>query len=313
MIKPRKKYRRRFLVVGRKPIEEYSVVITSGGNGSVTVDGVAGDYIATVPEGTVLTVSATADAHYGFTAWSDGETDNPRTITVTGDLNLTASFAIDTYIVNVIAGANGSVSVNGTVGNYSQLVAYGTQLEIAATPAMGYDFTAWSDGVSSTTRTVTVTGDVTLSAAFAIQTFTVSISAGANGSVSVNGTPGDYLQTVNYGTALVLEATPSTGYDFTMWSDGDGNSQRIIAVTGDVTLSAAFAIQTFSVSVTAGQNGSVSVNGVSGNYSQTVSYGTVLTVEATGNTGYSFTQWSDGSSANPRTVTVTSDLSLTSA
>ena len=69
----------------------------------------------------------------------------------------------------------------------------------------------------------------------------------------------------------------------------------------------------YNVNISAGSNGTVSVNGVSGNYSQSVPSGTVLTIEGTGNTGYDFDEWSDGNSDNPRTITVTSDLTLTAS
>ena len=313
-----KKPRGRFFIVGKpggQPVAEWTVTVTAGSNGSVSVDGVAGDYVATVPDGTVLTLSATASEHYSFSQWSDGSTSATRTVTVTGDLNLTASFAIDTYIVNVVAGANGSVSVDGVSGNYSQYVPYGTQLEVEATPAIGYDFTAWSDGDGNSQRIIAVTGDVTLSAAFAIQTFSVSVTAGQNGSVSVNGTAGNYSQTVSYGTVLVIEATGNTGYSFTQWSDGSSTNPRTVTIASDLSLTSAYAIQTFSVSLSAGANGSVSVNGtpVVGTYTDTVGYGTQITIEATPDSHYSFTQWSDGVSTNPRTLTVTSNTTLSAA
>lgn len=69
----------------------------------------------------------------------------------------------------------------------------------------------------------------------------------------------------------------------------------------------------YNVNISAGSNGTVSVNGVSGDYSQSVPSGTVLTIEGTGNTGYDFDEWSDGNSDNPRTITVTSDLTLTAS
>ena len=70
------------------------------------------------------------------------------------------------YLVTITAGSNGSVTVNGVSGNYSQRVAAGTTLTIEGTGDAGYDFDEWSDGVSTNPRTVTVTGDLTLSASF---------------------------------------------------------------------------------------------------------------------------------------------------
>ncbi len=43
-------------------------------------------------EGTTATLTATANDSYVFAGWSDGNTDNPRTITVSQDMNLTAFF-----------------------------------------------------------------------------------------------------------------------------------------------------------------------------------------------------------------------------
>jgi uncharacterized repeat protein (TIGR02543 family) len=62
------------------------------------------------------------------------------------------------------------VSVNGVTGNYSQSVAYNTQLTLVATPDSGYVFDGWSDGDTNATRTITVTNDLTLTAAFDVST-----------------------------------------------------------------------------------------------------------------------------------------------
>jgi hypothetical protein len=48
---------------------------------------------------------------YHFVQWSDASTANPRTDTnVTGNITVTASFAINTYTLTYTAGANGSIS-----------------------------------------------------------------------------------------------------------------------------------------------------------------------------------------------------------
>ena len=293
----------------------FSVNISAGANGTVSVNGVAGDYSQSVAEGTVLTLEATPSTGYDFTAWSDGNTDNPRTLTVTAPVSLTSAYAAETYVVSIASEDTdeGNVIVNGVQGDYSQTVSYGTQITLSVSPAQHYDFVMWSDGVVSENRTVTVTGPLTLTAVFVVESFNVTISAGQNGTVTVNGVTGDYQATVPYNTQLTASATANTGYDFNQWSDGSSTASRTIYVTSDVSLIASFAVQTFQVSITAGQNGTVSVNGTPGNYSQTVNYGTQLTLEATPSTGYSFTAWSDGNTDNPRTLTVTAPVSLTSA
>ena len=144
------------------------------------------------------------------------------------------------YNVSVSAGSNGTVSVNGTTGNYSQSVAQGTVLTLAATPSTNYQFTQWSDGNTNASRSITVNGNITLTAAFAAIMHTVSISAGSNGTVSVNGTTGNYSQSVQQGTVLTIQANPNTNYEFTQWSDGNTNNPRTLTVTGNTTLTAAF-------------------------------------------------------------------------
>ena len=91
----------------------YAVSISAGSNGSVTVNGVTGNYTATVPSGTTLTIEGTADSNYQFDEWSDGNTDNPRIITVNSDITLSAAFeAISNYFyVEDISGSDNTLSI----------------------------------------------------------------------------------------------------------------------------------------------------------------------------------------------------------
>ncbi len=150
-----------------------------------------------------------------------------------------------------------------------------------------------------------------------VQPCSVSISAGANGLISVDGgTPtSSYSGTVNYGTQITIQAIPDTDYEFDSWSDGDSTNPRTLTVDSDVSLTATFQaqVQYYSVSVSAGSNGSVSVNGVSGDYSDSVASGTTLTLVATANNGYQFSQWSDGDTNATRTITVTGNVTLTAS
>ncbi len=170
----------------------------------------------------------------------------------------------------------------------------------------GYHFVDWSDGSTANPRTDTnVTANVGVTANFAINTFTLSYTAGTGGSLT-----GETSQTVNYGEdGTAVTAVPDTGYHFVNWSDGStANPRTDTNVTADVAVTANFAINTFSLSYTAGANGSLT-----GETSQTVNYGGDGTaVEAVANTGYHFVNWSDGSTANPRTDTnVTANVAVT--
>ncbi len=69
-------------------INQYEVVVESDGKGIVTGSG-------TYDYGTEVTIEAIADEGYHFVKWSDGNIENPRTIVVTEDVELTAEFELD--------------------------------------------------------------------------------------------------------------------------------------------------------------------------------------------------------------------------
>ena len=111
------------------------------------------------------------------------------------------------------------------------------------------------------------------------------------------------------GSVAILRATPNEGYSFLRWSDGNTDNPRYITVTKDLTLTAEFAKkitgEAYTISVSCNtEHGSVSGGG---EYEK----GSTAIIKATPNEGYSFLQWSDGNTDNPRNITVTNDLNLT--
>ena len=106
---------------------------------------------------------------------------------------------------------------------------------------------------------------------------------------------------VLFEAAITIPNTPTKmGYTFVGWD----NTVPVTMPAEDVTLIALFTIHTYSVILTADQNGTVSGGG-------TYNYGESVTITATPNDGYTFSQWSDGNTDNPRTFTVTEDIELT--
>ena len=121
------------------------------------------------------------------------------------------------------------------------------------------------DGVSVGTVTTydftNVTADHTISASFAIDTFTITASSGANGSVTPAGDT-----TVNYGGSQSYAITPDLGYHVADVlvdgvSVGAVTTYDFTGVTADHTISASFAIDTFEITASAGANGSVAPDG----------------------------------------------------
>ncbi len=111
-------------------------------------------------------IQATPAEGFRFVQWNDGNTDNPRTVTVTSDTTFTGLFASSsTCYVRISANDPTMGSVVGS-GGYEQ----GTTATIAAVPAEGYRFVQWSDGNTDNPRTLTVTEDISLTAEFASAT-----------------------------------------------------------------------------------------------------------------------------------------------
>lgn len=188
----------------------------------------------------------------------------------------------------------------GTVtggGTYNE----GTTVTLTATPANGYHFTQWNDGNTNATRTITVTADATYIASFEANapnqyTITVQSANPTMGTVSGGGT-------YNAGTNVTISATANNGYHFTQWNDGNTNATRTITVTADATYIANFEADApvqYTITV---QSADPTMGTVSGG--GTYNAGTSVTISATANSGYHFTQWSDGNTNATRTIIVT--------
>ena len=212
------KYFTNFVGVGLPPLLTINVNDASMGVATITKQNSCEDNIAQV--------EAKANAGYKFVRWSDGNTENPRKITVTEDMTLTAEFAIDQYQVTLKSNGNGSVTGSGTYD-------YGTKITIEAIADKGYHFVKWSDGNTENPRTITVTEDINLTAEFAIDQYQVTLKSNGNGSVTGSGT-------YDYGTKITIEAIANKGYHFEKWSDGNTENPRIIVVTENIELSATF-------------------------------------------------------------------------
>ena len=238
------------------------------------------------------TLTAIANEGYEFTAWNDGNTENPRTVTVTSD---TAFMAIFTEAVST---PTITVTVNdATMGSASYTIEGNTAV-LTATPNEGYEFTAWNDGNTENPRTVSLTSDTAFMAIFAEAVSTPTITLTVN-----NEAMGSASYTMDGNTA-VLTATANEGYEFTGWNDGNTENPRTVTITSDTAFMAIFteAVSTPTITVTVN-------DATMGSATYTLD-GNTAVLTATANEGYSFLTWSDGNTENPRTVSLTSDTAF---
>ena len=243
-------------------------------------------------------VSLTATANYGyhFVQWNDGNTQNPRTILVSQDSAFTAFFALNTYSIVATSNSTTMGSVSGG-GQYTYL----HEMSMTATPAYGYHFVQWNDGVTDNPRTITVTRDSAFTAQFAANSYTLTVAPNDATMGSAYGA-GSY----NYNTTATLTAVPNYGYHFTQWSDAVTDNPRTVTVLNNATYTAQFEINSYIITVQS-SNPAIGTTSGSGSYN----YLTPVNITALPNAGYHFTQWSDGNTTNPRLISVTANATYT--
>ena len=174
------------------------------------------------------TLTVVPNYGYHFAQWSDGNTDNPRTIVLTQDTTFTAEFAKNTYTITT---QSNNPEWGATDGDTTAL--YMDEVEISAIPNYGYHFERWNGGSTSNPVIVSVTRDKTFTATFAKNVYSITKNA-EHGSISGNSSA-EYLDFVT------LTVTPDYGYHFTQWSDGLKDNPRIFQITKDTAFTAEFA------------------------------------------------------------------------
>ena len=112
---------------------------------------------------TVVNIGATPNSGFRFTRWQDGNTDNPRLVTVTADTVYTAFFEIKPtqhYTISVYFDENQGFVMGA--GTYEE----GATATLAAIPNDGHLFTKWSDENTENPRKIVVDQDLFLAAFF---------------------------------------------------------------------------------------------------------------------------------------------------
>ena len=187
-----------------------------------------------------------------------------------------------TYTITPTAGSNGSISPSGAVS-----VSSGGSQTFTFTPATGYQVSSVTvDGKAVTTASSytfsSVTANHTISVTFTPLTYTLTPSAGSNGTISPSG-----AVTVNSGGSQTFTFTPATGYKVSsVMVDGKAvttaSSYSFSNVTANHTISVSFApATTFTLTASAGSNGTISPSGA-----VTVNSGGSQTFTITPATGY---------------------------
>lgn len=249
--------------------------------------------------GAATTLTAIPNNGYKLGHWQDGNTDNPRVIIVDHDATYTATFTLETFVINAVPNNPRMGDVSG--GGY---YIYNSTATLTATPAEGYHFVRWQDGNTEPERTISVTGAANYTAFFAADNFTIRVTVDeVTHGVAIGG--GEY----SYGENVTLQASSSEGYVFSHWQDNNTDNPRTIRALSDETYVATFAAQASpnkTITVQTDRSMGTIIGG--GHYL----LGNEATITAVPYNGYHFVKWAEKPQArNPYTFTVTTDDTLT--
>ena len=220
-----------------------------------------------------------------------------------------------------------------------QTVNYNTTTSFTVTPNTGYHITGWT-GVTGCGTTATcdvfMTSNRTVAVTYAINTYTLTVVPGANGSVSAGSgaisnctiTGGTCSGTYNHASNINLTATPGTNYYVSGWtingvsSCGTATTCTVSNLTADTTVTVAFALTTYSLNLAASPalSGTVSASGSWGSLNcpgtcsaGAIDAGTVVALNAaiTTGSGANRIQWQGNCSAGGTVSATTSTYNLT--
>ena len=275
------------------------------GTTSITVNALAGSYVAVTDNSSVI---------YGV---AEANSSGVATVNFTNAIPSSGTLYVvvtrqqyQPYFgtISIVGGtqytitATASPSNGGTVSGAGQY--YGnTSCTLTATPNTGYEFICWRQGSTQVstdpTYTFTVTGNASYTAIFTmIPQYTITATANPTAGGTVTGA-GTYYQN----TSCTLTATANTHYEFTNWSSNGAQVSTNPTYTFSVTASGSYtanftALQPHSVTCNPVENGSISANPTTAYKNETV------TLTATPTSGYFFSTW-DVRDATNNSITVT--------
>lgn len=278
------------------PGNYFNITASANAGGSISPNGVV-----TLAAGSNQTFTITTNPCYTLAnVLVDGVAQGAITSYTFTDVQanhtIAAQFTLNTYTIAASSGANGTVTPSGNTD-----VNCGQNLQFAIAPSSCHHVAdVLVDGVSVgavTTYTFTnVQAPHTISATFAPNSpSTITVSAGANGTATPLG-----ANSVACGDSLVVSiAAASCHHIANVLVDGVSvgavSSYTFRNVQANHTLAASFAIDTYTITASAGANGSVSPSGAS-----TVNCGTNATYTITPDVGFAISSLVvDGSAIAP--------------
>lgn len=284
-------------------IPTYTLTVTSNNTTYGTVTG-GGTYDV----GASATLTATPNTGYRFVKWNDDNTDNPRTVTVTGNATYTATFESSKFYVyfsgyGATSGVNSAPStITATYGKSYTLPTPGTTFHKQVT-------ISWNGNADDATLSFTERTPLCYCIGWKRDPNTSTMyQPGESVNIEPTTEGGNVTFYATWGaTSTDNPIATRPGYRLKEWNtkaDGSGTAYTgdTIETSDDITLYAQWEKSTCTLTVisTSDAYGTVTGGG-------TYDVGATATITATPNTGYKFVQWGDGNTSATRTFTVSAD------
>lgn len=284
--------------------------ITNVGDCSIGSSATGGVKEGTYYRDTQVTLTAkAAPTGYNFIGWYEGSnlisSSLQVSIIMSANRTLVAKYQIKSYVVNAVS----DDTTKGTVSPAGQTIEHGANATVVATPKAAYNFAGWYNGTtkvsSNASYTFAVTANISLTAKFTIKTFTTTTANSTGGTASVN------KSSVEYGGSAIWTATPSTGYNFSKWSNGSTTNPLTISnITTNTHITPVFVLKSYTVTWNP-NGGSVSPTSTTKTHGSTLGTLPTPTRASTAEYSYTFAGWFTAASGGTQissTTTVTGNV-----
>ena len=257
-----------------------------------------------------LEIEPTIRTGYAFAQWSDGKTDNPYTMAVTGAVSLTAQTQIETYTIDYELNGGALEAGKTNPATYTLETA---AFRLEEPTRTGYTFAGWTGSNGTTPQT-----DVGI-AQGSIGNLYFEANWTANGyKILYTGVEGADVSTLPtkhvFGKDTAIPNPTKTGYGFAGWKVNGSAAARDLTLSGtaytaDIALEATWTANEFTITYSGVEGADVST------FPTKHVFGKDTAIPNPTKTGYGFAGWKVNGSAAARDLTLsgtayTADIAL---
>lgn len=267
------------------------------------------------PQGTLVELTANPASNWEFVRWEgalDGD-ENPAIVTIDGETNVTAVFALIEYPLTINIVGEGRVDEEVVQVKTTNYLA-GTHVQLTGIADENWIFSEWSGDLEGDENpaVIVVDGPKQVAATF-LRTFRLTTVIEPDESAGVI-TPdsGNYVRDSTFD----VEATANQGWEFVRWEGDFTGSVNPFSLTmnGNKTIVAHFQRLAFGLSTDFVGQGSIQTAVLTGAARDDgFEFGSEVELTAEPNTGWRFVRWEGdlSGSDNPAVITIDGPKSVT--